>query len=252
MIRMKKFLAAFVLICMIAFCAGCACASQNPVATPTPSPSPTPDAVQNEVMPQTSQTVNRGTYAFSRLQQTEDGTTTDVEENACILHYNADVFTLLAEESNPYGAVFSSQDSLGLDQITVRIAEPRDEFGMMADCFDYYELQLQDDAELDDMEDFDTRAGKVTYYTTTSDLEGDGQNVRVYYAINMGDVAFCGMMDLALDAEAMLLDENLLLDYAEDYFEENVGKQVFENLFLEVTRNDPAKEPDNVAQTTAQ
>ena len=238
---MKKFLAAFVLICMIAMTAGCACADKNPVATPTPSPSPTPDAVQSEPVPETTQTVNRGTYAFSHLKQ-EDGTTTDVEENAYTLHYNADVFTLLAEESNPYGAVFTSRDSLGLDQITVRIAEPRDEFGMMADCFDYYELQLQDGAELDDMEDIDTRAGKVTYYTTTSDLEGDGQNVRVYYAINMGDMAFCGMMDLALDAEAMLLDENLLLDYAEDYFEENVGKQVFENLFLEVTRNNTMEE----------
>jgi len=224
---------------------GCACRTYNNEVvqqTPTSSPTPNTEVLPSEIPTQTPAAM--GTYSFSHLEQDETGTTTSVVENACTLHYNADMFEVDEVKSSEYLAAFVTKSGIGVDYVTVRLVPAKDDFGMMADCFDYFALQREDDAELDDLESMHTGVGRVTYYITTSDLEGDGQTVRAYYVLNLGNAAFCGTMDIAMDAESMLLDAVLMKEYVEEFFDEGMADIVFENLFMNVDVN----LPQNTAQ----
>ncbi|MBP3371577.1 MAG: hypothetical protein J6L88_03525 [Clostridia bacterium] len=235
---MKKMFAKAIAAVLLTFAlvlTGCACRSyNNEVIEQTPTPSPTQEMEALPTETPTPSPVAMGTYSFSHLEQDETGTTTNVVEKACTLHYNADMFEVDEVKSSEYLAAFTTNGGIGVDYVTVRLVPAKDDFGMMADCFDYFELQREDEAEPDDLESMQTKIGRVTYYITTSDLEGDGETVRAYYALNLGDAAFCGTMDIAMDAEAMLLDTVLMEEYAEEFFDEGIADTVFENLFMNV------------------
>ena len=182
----------------------------------------------------------RSAYLFSFLVQDADGTTTQVLKDAYTLHYNADWFQLIPAESNDYMAALVG-NHMGVEHVTVRIVRPDTVTGFSTDCYDYFNLEELDDAQPDELQKLSTDVGEVTYYLSFANLDGNGWNCEVYYAINVGKIAFCGKMDVADDAAGILVDETAARGYMTELFENGTAKMIFENLFLEVTENGTAQ-----------
>lgn len=150
------------------------------------------------------------------------------------LRYNPEYFTPMRRESDDRTADFAVQ-GLGVDHVTVRLVRADRYDGTPANCYDYFNLERVDGAEAQDLLTLRTDAGYVTYYVTTSNPAHSGYPTQVYYAINLGQVAFCGVMDVIDDKTGVMLDRQMADDHAADAFERGIARQVFENLFQGVT-----------------
>lgn len=150
------------------------------------------------------------------------------------LRYNPMYFTPMRQESDDKTAAFAVQ-GLGVDYVTVRLVRAQRYDGAQADCGDYFNLERMNDADIQELSTFRTDAGYVTYYVTTSNPAQNGYPTQVYYAINLGQIAFCGVMNVVDEKTGVMLDRQMANDHAADTFERGIAKQVFENLFQGVT-----------------
>lgn len=176
---------------------------------------------------------SRATSALYRFSADSQRVATNARQTYT-LRYNPMYFTPMRQESDDKTAAFAVQ-GLGVDHVTVRLVRADRYDGTPANCYDYFNLERIDGASAQDLLTLRTDAGYVTYYVTTSNPAHSGYPTQVYYAINLGQIAFCGVMDVIDDKTGVMLDRQMADDHAADAFERGIARQVFENLFQGVT-----------------